>query len=93
VYAAGVAGKLFGWAAAPCKPCPRNLITDGLTMLTNASVCINDNGCGYSSEGAFDIRFMTRNLHPAVQGLLRLKRSRGQYVAESHDPPADQQLS
>jgi hypothetical protein len=23
----GAAGKVYGWAAAPCKPCPRNMIT------------------------------------------------------------------
>jgi hypothetical protein len=28
------------------------MITDGLSMLSNASFCINDNGFGYSSEGA-----------------------------------------
>ena len=47
----GAADKVYGWAAAPCKPCPRNMITDGATMVSNSSVCINDNGFGYASEG------------------------------------------
>jgi hypothetical protein len=48
----GAAGKVYGWASAPCKPCARNLITDGLRMLSNASLCINPDGFGYQSEGA-----------------------------------------
>jgi hypothetical protein len=48
----GAAGKVYGWAAAPCKPCPRNMITDGLTKVNNSDVCINDDGFGYASEGA-----------------------------------------
>ncbi len=47
----GAAGKVYGWAAAPCKPCPRNMITDGLTKVNNSDVCINDDGFGYASEG------------------------------------------
>lgn len=41
---------MFGWMSAPCKPCPRNMVTDG-TKKTNASECVNANGFGYSSEG------------------------------------------
>lgn len=48
----GAAGKVYGWAAAPCKPCPRNMITDGLQKVNNSDVCINDDGFGYQSEGA-----------------------------------------
>ena len=48
----GAAGKVYGWAAAPCKPCPRNMITDGAITVNNSDVCINDDGFGYASEGA-----------------------------------------
>ena len=48
----GAAGKVYGWAAAPCKPCPRNMITDGASRVNNSDVCINDDGFGYASEGA-----------------------------------------
>ena len=48
----GAAGKVYGWAAAPCKPCPRNMITDGARKVNNSDVCINDDGFGYASEGA-----------------------------------------
>ena len=48
----GAAGKVYGWAAAPCKPCPRNMITDNATKVSNADVCVNDDGFGYASEGA-----------------------------------------
>ena len=48
----GASGRVYGWAAAPCKPCPRNMITDGLTKVNNSDVCINDDGFGYASEGA-----------------------------------------
>jgi len=48
----GAAGKVYGWASAPCKPCPRNMITDNLTKVNNSDVCINDDGFGYASEGA-----------------------------------------
>jgi hypothetical protein len=47
----GAAGKVYGWAAAPCKPCPRNMITDGARKVNNSDVCINDDGFGYASEG------------------------------------------
>jgi hypothetical protein len=47
----GAAGKVYGWAAAPCKPCARNMITDGATRVNNSDVCINDDGFGYASEG------------------------------------------
>jgi hypothetical protein len=47
----GAAGKVWGWAAAPCKPCPRNMITDGATRVANMSGCVNDNGFGMASEG------------------------------------------
>jgi hypothetical protein len=47
----GAAGKVYGWAAAPCKPCPRNMITDGTTRVTSMDVCVNDDGFGYASEG------------------------------------------
>jgi hypothetical protein len=47
----GAADKVWGWAAAPCKPCPRNMITDGATRVTNMSVCVNDDGFGMASEG------------------------------------------
>jgi hypothetical protein len=48
----GAAGKVYGLVAAPCKPCPRNMITDGKTRVNSSDVCINDNGFGYASEGA-----------------------------------------
>jgi hypothetical protein len=47
----GVTGKIFGLGAAPCKPCPRNMITDGLTRVNNSDACVNDDGFGYASEG------------------------------------------
>jgi hypothetical protein len=47
----GAADKVYGWAAAPCKPCPRNMITDGATKVNNSDVCVNDDGFGYASEG------------------------------------------
>jgi hypothetical protein len=53
--AAGAAGKVFGWASAPCKPCPRNMITDGYDGASNASACITDDGFGYTSEGAHTV--------------------------------------
>jgi hypothetical protein len=48
----GAAGKVYGLTSAPCKPCPRNMITDGAVNVTNADVCINPGGFGYASEGA-----------------------------------------
>jgi hypothetical protein len=48
----GAAGRVWGWASAPCKPCARNLITDGAIKVNNSDVCINDDGFGYASEGA-----------------------------------------
>lgn len=48
----GSSGKVYGLTAAPCKPCPRNMITDGQTLVNNSMVCINDDGYGYASEGA-----------------------------------------
>jgi len=48
----GAAGKVYGLTAAPCKPCPRNMITDGLTRVNNTDACINPDGFGYASEGA-----------------------------------------
>mgnify|MGYP001807294703 CR=1 FL=1 len=47
----GAAGKVYGLMAAPCKPCPRNMITDGLTRVNNSDACINPDGFGYASEG------------------------------------------
>lgn len=35
----GVSGRMYGWAAAPCKPCARNLITDGITRATSGDQC------------------------------------------------------
>ena len=48
----GASGRVYGWAAAPCKPCPRNMITDGLTNVNTSDACINPDGYGYASEGA-----------------------------------------
>jgi hypothetical protein len=47
----GAAGIVYGWAAAPCKPCARNMITDGAVKVNNSDVCVNDDGFGYASEG------------------------------------------
>jgi len=52
VNAYGASGKVYGLTAAPCKPCPRNMITDGQTRVNNSDACINDDGFGYASEGA-----------------------------------------
>lgn len=48
----GAAGKVYGLVAAPCKPCPRNMITNGLTNVNTSDLCINPDGFGYASEGA-----------------------------------------
>jgi hypothetical protein len=48
----GASGKVYGLVAAPCKPCPRNMITDGLTRVNNSDACINPDGFGYASEGS-----------------------------------------
>jgi hypothetical protein len=48
----GASGKVYGLVAAPCKPCPRNMITDLKTRVNSSDVCINDDGFGYASEGA-----------------------------------------
>lgn len=47
----GAAGRVYGWASAPCKPCPRNMVTDNATRVNTSSACINPDGFGYSSEG------------------------------------------
>jgi hypothetical protein len=47
----GAAGIVYGWAAAPCKPCARSMITDGAVKVNNSGVCVNDDGFGYASEG------------------------------------------
>lgn len=46
----GVAGRVYGWAAAPCKPCPRNMVTN-VAGATSIDACINPGGYGYASEG------------------------------------------
>lgn len=46
----GAAGKVYGLTAAPCKPCPRNMITD-MVRVNNSDECINPDGFGYASEG------------------------------------------
>lgn len=48
----GAAGRVYGLTAAPCKPCPRNMITDGQSRVNTSEACINDDGWGYASEGA-----------------------------------------
>jgi hypothetical protein len=40
----GAAGRVYGWASAPCKPCPRNMITDGLSRVNTSDACINPGG-------------------------------------------------
>jgi hypothetical protein len=47
----GVTGKMYGLAAAPCKPCPRNMITDGAARVNSSDACVNPDGFGYASEG------------------------------------------
>jgi hypothetical protein len=47
----GGSGRMYGWSAAPCKPCPRGMITDGVSGATNSDACINPGGFGYASEG------------------------------------------
>ena len=47
----GASGKVYGLVAAPCKPCPRNMMTDGLIRVNNSDACINPDGFGYASEG------------------------------------------
>lgn len=47
----GVSGRIYGLQASPCKPCPRNMVTDrGLS--TSMADCLNPDGFGYASEGA-----------------------------------------
>ena len=48
----GASARVYGFAAAPCKPCPRNMITDGLVRVNTSDACINPDGFGYASEGA-----------------------------------------
>ena len=48
----GAGGKVYGLRAAPCMPCPRNMITDGVTKVNDSRACMNDHGYGYASEGA-----------------------------------------
>jgi hypothetical protein len=48
----GASARVYGLTAAPCKPCPRNMITDGLTRVNDSNACINDDGFGYDSEGS-----------------------------------------
>lgn len=48
----GVYDTMYGLAAAPCKPCPRNMITDNQTMVRDPETCINPDGYGYATEGA-----------------------------------------
>lgn len=48
----GATGRVFGLIAAPCKPCPRNMITDGAVRVNTSDACINPDGFGYASEGA-----------------------------------------
>lgn len=48
----GAAGKVYGLTAAGCKPCSRNLVTDGKLKVNSSEVCTNDDGWGYASEGA-----------------------------------------
>jgi hypothetical protein len=43
---------VYGLQAAPCKPCPRNMITDGLSKVNSSDACVNPAGFGYASEGA-----------------------------------------
>lgn len=52
VNAYGVSAKMYGLNAAPCKPCPRNMITDGQDRVPSSDACINPDGFGYASEGA-----------------------------------------
>jgi hypothetical protein len=44
----GAADRMYGLRAAPCKPCPRNMITDGITNVNSSDTCINPNGFGES---------------------------------------------
>ena len=62
----GAAGKVYGWAAAPCKPCPRNMITDGASKVNNSDVCVNDNGFGYASEGEWHAPSMLNAMFHAL---------------------------
>jgi hypothetical protein len=47
----GASAIVWGWAAAPCKPCPRNMITDGLEKQSSMDACVNPDKFGYQSEG------------------------------------------
>lgn len=47
----GVAARMYGRAAAPCKPCPRNMITDSAARVNSSDACVNPDGFGYASEG------------------------------------------
>jgi hypothetical protein len=48
----GASARVYGLTSAPCKPCPRNMITNGLAAQSTMDACINDDGFGYTSEGA-----------------------------------------
>lgn len=42
----GAAGRVYGLRAAPCKPCPRNMVTDQLVNANSSDACINPDGFG-----------------------------------------------
>lgn len=48
----GAAGKMYGLTISACKPCSRNLVTDGVSRANGSEACVNDDGWGYNSDGA-----------------------------------------
>jgi hypothetical protein len=54
----GVANDTFGLINAPCKACTKNLYS--LAGSTKFNDCLNPGGFGYTSEGANQVRSLTR---------------------------------
>jgi hypothetical protein len=51
----GVANTTWGLQPMPCKPCPRNMITDAAGS-TTMDACTNPAGFGYKSEGECELQ-------------------------------------
>jgi hypothetical protein len=70
----GAAGRVYGLRAAPCKPCPRHMITDGLTNVNSSDTCINPDGFGkllvaaavFLRDGLMHCFAPTRALQPCL---------------------------
>lgn len=79
----GVSSKMYGLTAAPCKPCPRNMITDGVERVTDSDACINPDGFGYASEGGWLIPVLLLYKPRSNGHLLCLQNSGRLYLGRS----------